>query len=86
MVKPGPVLTEFYRTAESLPGGATVPAERFGVSPEAVARAIMSLLVRPRRAVYVPGPLRILPWIEFSFGWIMDRLGPLLLRRRSVRF
>ena len=50
-----------------------------------VVKAIMSLLARPRRAVWVPGPLRFLPWVEFSFGWIMDRIGPALLRRRSVR-
>jgi hypothetical protein len=85
VVKPGPVLTEFYRTAERLPGGSAVPAERFGVSAATVVKAIMRLLERPRRAVWVPGPLRVLPWIEFSFGWLMDRIGPLLLRRRSVR-
>ena len=85
VVKPGAVLTEFYRTAERQPGGSTVPAERLGVSADAVVKAIMRLLERPRRAVWVPGPLAILPWVEFSFGWIMDRIGPLLLRRRSVR-
>jgi dihydroflavonol-4-reductase len=85
VVKPGAVLTEFYRTAERQPGGSTVPAERFGVSAETVVKAIMGLLRRPRRAVWVPGPLRILPWVEFSFGWIMDRIGPALLRRRSAR-
>jgi dihydroflavonol-4-reductase len=85
VVKPGPVLTEFYRTAERQPGGSTVPAERFGVSADIVVKAIMRLLERPRRAVWVPGPLRVLPWVEFSFGWLMDRIGPLLLRRRSAR-
>jgi hypothetical protein len=79
------VLTEFYRTAERLPGGSVIPAERFGVGAAAVVKAIMKLLERPRRAVWVPGPLAILPWIEFSFGWIMDRIGPLLLRRRTAR-
>jgi short-subunit dehydrogenase len=85
VVKPGAVLTEFYRTAERQPGGSTVPAERFGVSAETVVKAILSLLSRPRRAVWVPGPLRVLPWVEFSFGWLMDRLGPALLKRRSAR-
>ena len=85
VVKPGPVLTEFYRTAERQPGGSTVPAERFGVHADVVVKAIMRLLDRPRRAVWVPGRLAVLPWVEFSFGWIMDRLGPMLLRRRSAR-
>jgi hypothetical protein len=49
-----------------------------------VADAILRLLARPRHAAWVPGGLRIMPWVEFSFGWILDRLGPLLLRRRSL--
>jgi dihydroflavonol-4-reductase len=83
-VKPGPVLTEFYRAAERLPAGGPVPGERLGVKPEAVAEAILRLLARPRRSAWVPGALRIMPWVEFSFGWILDRLGPLLLRRRGL--
>jgi dihydroflavonol-4-reductase len=85
VVKPGAVLTEFYRTAERLPGGSVIPAERFGVNAETVVKSIMGLLERPRRAVWVPGPLAILPWVEYSFGWIIDRIGPLLLRRRPIR-
>jgi len=85
VVKPGAVLTEFYRTAERLPGGSVIPAEKFGVDAEMVVKAILRLLERPRRTVWVPGPLRILPWVEFSFGWLMDRIGPLLLRRRTIR-
>jgi uncharacterized protein len=83
-VKPGPVLTEFYRVAERLPSGGPVPGERLAVKPEAVAEAILGLLRRPRRAVWVPGGLRIMPWVEAGFGWILDRLGPQLLRRRGV--
>jgi hypothetical protein len=26
----------------------------------------------------------VLPWVELSFGWLIDRLGPLLLRRRRL--
>ena len=84
VVKPGPVLTEFYRTAERLPFGGPVPGERLAVKPTAVAEAILRLLARPRRAAWVPGGLRIMPWVEASFGWVLDRLGPLLLRRRSL--
>jgi dihydroflavonol-4-reductase len=80
-VRPGPVISEFYRNAERLPMGSLVPAERLAVKPEVVAQAIMGLLKRPRRAVWVPGGLRIMPWVEFAFGWLIDRIGPLLLRR-----
>jgi hypothetical protein len=80
-VRPGPVLSEFYRNAERLPMGSPVPAERLAVKPEMVVQAIMGLLKRPRRAVWVPGRLRIMPWVEFTFGWLIDRIGPLLLRR-----
>jgi dihydroflavonol-4-reductase len=80
-VKPGAVLTEFYRTAEKLPKGSPVPAERFGVKAEAVARAILGLLKRPRRSAWVPGGLRMIPWVELAFGWLIDQLGPLLLHR-----
>ena len=37
------------------------------------------LLRRPRRAVYVPAALRILPWVELGFGWLIDRLAPFFL-------
>ncbi len=84
-VRPGPVATEFYRTAASLASGRPVPAERFGVSARAVARVICRLLSRPRRAAYVPRGLKIIPLIELGFGWLLDRLGPLLLRRQSQR-
>jgi hypothetical protein len=84
VVKPGPVLTEFYRTAERLPLGSPVPGEKLAIKAEVVAEAILDLLRRPRRAVWVPGALSILPWVEAGFGWILDRLGPLLLRRRGL--
>jgi hypothetical protein len=46
-----------------------------------VAERIWSLICHPRRVVYVPGYLRLVPWAELSFGWIIDRIGPLLLKR-----
>ncbi len=82
-VRPGPVLTEFYQTATRLSAGRSIPVRKFFVSPEAVADAVVRLLDRPRRAVYVPAGFRILPWIEFSFGWLVDRLAAFFLRRQS---
>ena len=80
-VRPGAVLTEFYRTVTRLSAGRSIPVERFAVAPEAVAEAIVRLIRRPRRAVYVPRGLRIVPWLELSFGWLMDRVAPFFLRR-----
>ena len=83
-VRPGPVTTEFYNTAAALPSGGRVPAERFGVPASAVSRAILGLLRRPRRVAYVPRGLRIVPWIEAGFGWLMNLIGPVLLRKRAL--
>jgi hypothetical protein len=42
------------------------------------------MLQHPKRFVYIPGWMRVVPWAELSFGWIMDLIGPLLLRRRPT--
>ena len=52
-----------------------------GVTAEVVAGRIWKLLLHPRRVVYVPGWLQVVPWAELAFGWIIDRVGPLLLKR-----
>jgi short-subunit dehydrogenase len=83
VVRAGPVLTEFGSTAASLEGGLHVPTERMGVTAESVANRIWKLLLHPRRVIYVPSWLAITPYVENTFGWLIDRLGPLLLRRQS---
>ncbi len=87
VVRPGPVKTEFFQTARTLPEGGSVPAERFAVSAERVADSIVNLLDHPRRVVFVPWFLGISGWLELAFGGLIDRLGPLLLRRghKSVK-
>ena len=82
VVRAGPVSSEFFQTAKTRPGGRAVPAERFAVSAESVARSIWGLLRRPRKVIYVPGILSLSPWLETLFGWVIDRVGPVLLRRR----
>ena len=81
VVRAGPVKSEFYHRARTRPGGLPVPAERFAVSAEHVARSIHKLVVRPRKVIYVPAVLSLAPWLEILFGHIIDRLGPLLLQR-----
>jgi short-subunit dehydrogenase len=82
IVRAGPVRTEFGAAALAKPRGGHVPTEHMGVSADRVADAIWELLLHPRRVVYIPGWLRIVPWVEMSFGYIIDKFGPLLLRRQ----
>jgi short-subunit dehydrogenase len=81
VIKPGAVKTELYRVAENDPTSLSIPAEGLAVSAEKVVNSIWGLLNRPRRRVFVPALLRVVPWIEYCFGWFIDKLGPLLLRR-----
>jgi uncharacterized protein len=81
VVRAGPVRTEFCESAVQRENGGHLPTERIGVSAKYVAAQIGRLLQHPRRVIYVPWWLRITPWIELSFGWLEDRLGPLLLRK-----
>lgn len=83
VVRAGPVRTEFCESAVGRENGGHVPTERMGVSAEYVARRIERLIQHPRRVIYVPWWLRVTPWVELSFGWLEDRLGPLLLRRNE---
>lgn len=82
VLRPGPVASEFFEASLGREGGGRIPGERFAISPEAVAGAVWSLVRRPRRYAYVPWFVSASPWIELLFGWIVDRLGPLLLGPR----
>ena len=79
VIRPGPVSTELFDMSESLPGSRRLPSERFAVTSEAVARRIWRLYQKPRKVVYYPWYTGFSPWIELLFGWLIDRLGPLLL-------
>jgi short-subunit dehydrogenase len=83
LVRAGPVRTEFGDTAAGLPGGLHLPTERIGVSADTIAGHVWKLLQHPRRVIYVPAWLRITPSVEAWFGWLIDRLGPLLLRAQT---
>lgn len=83
VVKPGAVATEFFAKASSQVAALRMPAESLSVKPEAVANRVWALLRKPARVAYVPRLLSLVPWIELCFGWLIDKLGPLLLRRQS---
>lgn len=83
VVRAGPVRTEFGEVALAKENGGHVPTEHVGVTADYVAWRIWKLLLRPQRVIYVPDWLRIVPWAELSFGWIIDRVGPLLLKKST---
>ncbi len=84
VVRAGPVLTELSHAASRRLGGLPLPTGQIGVKSAHVARRIWDLLLKPRRVIYVPEALRIIPWLELSFGWIIDRLGPRLLKAQPT--
>ena len=83
VIRAGPVLTEFSETAANLIGGRQLPTEHIGVTAEAIADKVWDLLEHPRRVIYVPRWLALTPYLEATFGWLIDRLGPLLLRKQN---
>ncbi len=83
VVRPGAVATAFFEKASSRIAALRMPARSLGVQPERVAHRVWRLLSRPVRVAYVPRLLAFVPWVELAFGWLIDRIGPLLLRRQS---
>ncbi len=82
-VHPGAVATELFDQSAKHKDGQRIPAERFAISPQRVANRIWGMIKHPRRAIYVPGWLCILPWVELIFGWIINMVGPVMLQRKS---
>lgn len=80
-VRLGPVRTEFYDQARGLQNGGPVPAERFVIPVERVNHGIWRLLNHPHRVMYLPGWLAVTRVVEPLFGGLIDRLGPMLLKR-----
>lgn len=77
------VETEFYATAIKRENGRRIPAGRFAISTQRVNNALWHLIKRPRRVMYVPDWMSVSKYVEILFAPIIDRLGPLLLKRRS---
>jgi hypothetical protein len=79
VIRSGAVSSEFFDLAKERSTGRRIPFSQIAVKPEMVAQRIWSVIRHPVRYAYVPRLLRIIPWIELSFGWLIDRMGPLLL-------
>jgi short-subunit dehydrogenase len=83
VVRAGPVRTKFGEEALLKENGGHIPTENIGVTSEYVAWRIWKLILRPQRVIYVPAWLQVVPWAELAFGWIIDRVGPLLLKNQK---
>ena len=81
VIRPGPVATELFDVSENVPGSRRIPAERSAIPAEVVADKVWRVVKKPRRYAYVPAYTALSPWIEMIFGSLIDRLGPLLLKR-----
>ncbi len=84
VVRAGPVKTGFGEAALLHSNGLRVPTEKMGISADKVAERIWGLIRHPRRLIYIPDYLRLVPWLELSFGWVIDQVGPLLLKRQKA--
>ena len=83
-MRAGPVTTEFFRTLnkkqEQTAGSGRTPG---CLSTTDRQKSVWQLILHPRRKIYVPGWMGVVPFIEFAFGWIMDKIGPLDLKKQS---
>jgi len=77
----GSVKTEFFDRARRFKNGRSVPGEKFAISTERVDSALWRLINHPKRVVYVPGWLAVSRYVESIFGGVVDRMGPLLLKK-----
>jgi short-subunit dehydrogenase len=84
VVRAGPVTTEFFRILNKKQSKLLDLVEHLGVSPQQIAKSVWQLILHPRRSIYVPGWMSVVPFIEFAFGWIMDKIGPLDLKKQTV--
>ena len=83
IVRAGPIKTNFFSGDVETMDGRRIPAERFAIPPERVANKVWSLILHPRRYAYVPFYSFLSPLLEFLFSWLLDLVGPVLLRFSS---
>jgi short-subunit dehydrogenase len=81
VINPGPVRTEFVQVALGIAPGERPDVEH-GVTAETVARAVIALLHRPRKTVWIPGIFAVVPLGALLLGWAVDQFaGPFVERR-----
>jgi short-subunit dehydrogenase len=83
VLRAGPIKTEFFDSARKKENGGSIPAERMAIPASEVASAVWRLLRFPRKVAYVPFWMVVSPLLEFLFEWLIDLIGPLLLKSKS---
>jgi len=83
VLRAGPVKTNFFDNAAEYTNGGRIPAESLAISADKVANAAWSLVIHPRRFVYVPFYTVVSPLLETFFSWLLDIVGPILLKHSS---
>lgn len=83
VLRAGPISTEFFDAARKLENGGNIPAEKFATSTRSVSNAIWRLIKHPKKVVYVPAWMIISPLLEYLFEWVVDLVGPLLLKNQK---
>jgi short-subunit dehydrogenase len=81
ILRAGPVKTNFFDNAAAYENGGRIPAENIAISPDKIAEKVLSLINHPRRFIYVPFYTIVTPLLETFFSWLLDIIGPILLRK-----
>lgn len=79
LVKLGPVRSDFYSHSEKT-NGHHIPGEAFAISTGRVAQEICNFIGSRRKVVIIPGYYFFFPLVEQLFGWIIDLIGPVILK------
>lgn len=80
ILRAGPVKTNFFDNAAQYENGGHIPAESLAIRPEQVAEKTWALICHPRRFAYVPFYAIFSPLLETFFSWLLDLVGPILLK------
>jgi len=83
VIRAGPIKTEFFDSARKLENGGSIPAEKMATSSSSVSDKVWNLIQKPRKIAYVPFWTALSPLLEVLFHWLIDLIGPLLLRKNT---
>lgn len=83
VLRAGPVKSDFFDRALQFPSGGKIPGELFSIPAINISKRVWRIIHYPGRFSYVPAYLAISPLLETFFAWLLDLIGPVLLRSSS---
>lgn len=83
VLRAGPVKSDFYDRALQSPSGGKIPGELFSIPAIRISKSVWQIIHHPNRFSYVPAYLAISPLLEIFFAWLLDLIGPVLLKSSS---